>query len=163
LASDGSRVAVVEVEQCPTLRSVGARSYLGYRLLGDGSVEHLVEDSEGRLVRVKADCGSCVFCRLIRSTYLVGPPVVKGEAMKFTVVYNRAARRILESERGRVRSLRILRREAVLLTEAQREALALSVDRGPRVSELARSLGVSKPAASKALRKALRKAYIILA
>ncbi len=162
MTTDGY-VAIVEMDQCDTLKSLRPKRYLGYRLLDNGEVEHLVEDNRGNSVKVKAGCGNCVFCRLLKATYLVGPPVMKEDRMKFVVLYNWAARRIIESNRRRIRGFKVVRKEAVILTERQRELLERGVREGLSVSRLARSEGVSKPAVSKALRKALSKALLVLA
>ncbi len=159
------RALRVTLVGCEALRRAGARAYLGYRLLDDGRIEHVLVRGRRRAVRIRVRCDDCVLGRLLKASALVSMPViVEGRLVRFLVLETREVERLLRESGDRVVSVEPVEVDDLVLTERQRRVLRLAADGGGlSPSRIAARLGVTRQAAQKLLRAALRKVSALLA
>jgi DNA-binding CsgD family transcriptional regulator len=153
------RVARVAMRQCSELRELGAEGYLGFNVSGcPGRVEHVVVRGR-RVVRFQKRCDDCILSFLARKTHLLGMPVLRSDGtIVFTVPLDKTVRRLLRENRDNVVSVEEVDYREVFLTERQRTVIRLiSTGEASNISRVAEKLGISKPAAYKIVRSALRK------
>jgi len=153
------RVARVTMRQCRELLELGPDGYLGFNVSGcPGRVEHVLVRGR-RVVRFQKRCDQCILSMLARGTHLLGMPVLRNDGtIVFTVPLDRWVRKTLREHSDEVVSVEEVDYREVFLTERQRTALKLiSTGEASNISRVAERLGISKPAAYKIVRSALRK------
>ena len=155
------QVLLVRMRQCPRVAGLRPSGYLGYRLKGCERIEHLLATRDG-VARVEAECRGCVLAELLQAGYVLSRPEVDEDGtIRFVVASTPQARRVLSRYRGQLLEARRIRLENALLTPRRREVLRLMAEETVSVSRLARSLGVSKPAALKLVKRAIRKLVLL--
>ncbi len=138
---------------------MGLTVTLGFNVSGcPGKVEHVLARGH-RVVRFQKKCGQCILPILARGAHLLGMPVLRNDGtIVFTVPLDRWVRKTLREHRDEVVSVDEVDYREVFLTERQRTALKLiSSGEASNISRVAERLGISKPAAYKTVRSALRK------
>ena len=156
------RVLIVTAEPCEAVKALGAEGYVGFRLDPRGCewVSHALL-RRGRVVNVARRCEECVFGVLARSGHVLAAPTLTGGGrMRFVVEDTWRVRRALRAFSDQVVSVEEADARGLVLTARQRRVLALISDGAGSIAEVARRLGVSKTAASKLVRKTLRKLSI---
>lgn len=159
------KVARITMWGCEAFQRVCPSAYVGYQMLGDGRIEHLLlKDKGGVKVRLRLDCEDCVLGRLLKSSKLVSmPAVVDGVKVRFMTIYNREVRRVLSQHKHQLVNVEVLDLRSVVLTRRQRELLRVVADgAGTSPSRVARRLGVSRQAAQKLLNNLVRKIATII-
>ncbi len=153
------KLAVITMKQCPVAASAKPKAYLGFRCTAS-YVEHLLESSKGP-ARIRRECRGCVLAGIVEGSYLVSTPIVFEDGrIRFIAVYNNAVRRLLQRHRDQLVSVEIVDSRSLLLTPRQRRLIALMAE-NPSPSRLASILGVTRPSASKAVRRVLRKLSLL--
>jgi DNA-binding CsgD family transcriptional regulator len=158
------RALRVTIIGCEALKKVKPAAYLGYKLLEDGRIEHLLLKGRRRAVRVRVRCDECVLSRILKASALLSMPVVvDGYLVRFLVLETREVAKLLEESRGRVVSVERVEVEDLVLTDRQRYVLKLAADGGgASPSRIAWKLGVTRQAAQKLIKTALRKVSMLL-
>ncbi len=152
---------------CEAFQRAHPVAYVGYQILDDGRIEHLLlSDSNGlRKVKLKMDCNKCVLGRLVKSSKLVSMPTVldDGKRIRFMALYNREVKRILSEHRDQLVGVDVLDLRSVVLTRRQRELLRVVANgAGTSPSRVAVKLGVSRQAAQKMLHNLVKKIATIM-
>ncbi|MCE4625391.1 MAG: hypothetical protein F7C35_05960 [Desulfurococcales archaeon] len=153
------RLLEVVMKQCKRLRELGPDEYLGTSIKRCPlRIEHVVVKGH-RVERLTMPCSKCVLAKLYRSTYLIGTPTLTSEGeIRFIVVENRAVRKIFQEHKEDLVSVKQVDPRQVYLTPRQRQVLALLASgEASNISQVSRHLNISKPAALKLVRNALRK------
>jgi DNA-binding CsgD family transcriptional regulator len=153
---------------CEAFQRAYPTAYVGYQILDDGRIEHLLlsENSGLKRVKLKMDCDKCVLGRLVKSSKLVSMPTVldDGKKIRFVTTYNREVKRILSEHRSQLVSVEVLDLRSVVLTRRQRELLRIVANgAGTSPSRVAVRLGVSRQAAQKLLTNLVKKIATIMA
>lgn len=148
----------VVMTQCEKLKSLKPDEYLGVRI---GScpdrIEHIVV-SNRRVHIVSKRCEDCVLAKLIRSTHVIGQPVLKGGTITFIVRADKYSRNLIKKYSRDIIDISELDYRELYLTERQKQVLRLMVSgEASNISRIARKLGISKPAALKLVRNSIRK------
>ena len=152
------RLLRITMKQCGLMRGLRAEGYLGTRL---GScplrIEHvLVVDR--RVRNVSAPCDQCVLAKLYQSTHVIGTPLLSDDYIVFYARDNRQVRRILREHMDRVVGVDEIDYREIYLTSRQRQALRLLASgEATNISRLARKLRISKSAALRLVRRAIKK------
>ncbi|MCE4620636.1 MAG: hypothetical protein F7C33_06410 [Desulfurococcales archaeon] len=152
------RLLKVRMRQCEKLRSIGADSYLGFRIAScPERIEHVVVSSR-RVSIFSKRCDDCVLAKLVRATHVVGTPIIAGDSIVFLVNDNRHARRLLAQHSDDIVEVEEVDYREAYLTKRQRQVLRLLASgEASNVSRVARKLGISKPAALKLVKNSIRK------
>ena len=152
------RLLRIVLHQCSQLRNINAEGHLGSRLsCPHNTVEHAVITGNG-VTRVKKKCDTCIYTILQRLSFTLGQPILlRGGLVQFIVAKNRAVEKLLKENHHLLVEAEEVSYKDLFLTPRQKEALAYLAYNGTSVSNLARYLGVTKPAALKLARKSLRK------
>lgn len=155
------RVARVTMKPCRKLEETYACRYLGFRLANGDKIEHYLEENNGKRIKLRVPCNNCVLGRLLRTSFLVSIPVIVNEngsrRLRFLVVVNGVVRRLLMEYSSQLDEVEIDDARNYYLTPRQAEALKLLSNGANTVSGLSRKLGISKVAASKLIKRGLRK------
>jgi predicted DNA binding protein len=147
------------MKQCQLLSSYKPEDYLG-SYIGNcpRKIEHIIV-SGGKTHRVKVSCDKCVYAELLKTTHIIGHPIVDRKGyIQFLVVNTRRVRKILDKHIDQLIAVEELDARSLYLTERQREVFRLFASKDvSSVGTLSQRLGISKPAASKLFRKTLSK------
>lgn len=127
--------------------------YLGFSIQ-NGKVIHYIKRGDGL---VKIYCSSCILSELLKNTALVKMPEIRDGFIVFTVVANNAVKKYVR--RRRVKAV-VKRWRNPRLTPRQRAALIFFSNGG--LEAVAQGLGISKSAACKLVKRALKKVVEIL-
>ncbi|AAL65037.1 conserved within P. aerophilum [Pyrobaculum aerophilum str. IM2] len=106
---------------------------------------------------MKIYCSSCILSELLKNTALVKMPEIRDGFIVFTVVANNAVKKYVR--RRRVKAV-VKRWRNPRLTPRQRAALIFFSNGG--LEAVAQGLGISKSAACKLVKRALKKVVEIL-
>ena len=155
------KVARITMRPCQQLRRLGPKNYIGYRVNGD-TVEHYVTTRSGGHVKLRLRCDDCFFAKLVKSSYIVSPPVLHDGYIRFLAVYTNAVRRLVSRHKDQLLSIDIMDSRNVILTDKQRAVFRLISRSGHRPSTIARNWGVSRTAVHKTIKTALRKIAVML-
>ncbi len=145
--------------QCERMRRTEADDYLGMRL---GAcplrIEHLVVSGR-RVERVRVPCSECVLAKLYEVAHVLGPPALTPDGkIQFVVTQNRRVKKILREHEDEIVTVEEIDYRDVYLTPRQKQALTLLASgKATNITRLAKTLGITKPAALKLVRKSLRK------
>ncbi len=155
------KVARITMKPCHRLRRLRPKNYIGYRVSGE-TVEHYVTTRTGDHVKLRLRCDDCFFGKLVKTSYIVSPPVLYDGHIKFLVVYTNAVRRLVSKHREQLLGVEIMDSRNVILTDKQRAVFRLISSNGHRPSTIARNWGVSRTAVHKTIKTALRKIAVML-
>jgi predicted DNA-binding protein (UPF0251 family) len=129
--------------------------YLGFSLQRYGIIHYF--KASGKVIRLP--CKDCVLRQLLGAAPLVSHPKFEDGAFVFKFLYTRALAKRLKIKEAQWHSshftLRLVSLRRVLLTSKQKKAFRLFATGGLR--RVAESLGVSKPAACRLVKRALQK------
>ncbi len=162
------RVARIVMWGCQAFQSLRPQAYVGYRLLSDGRIEHLlIRKGYGlETVKLRMECDECILGKLLKSSTLVSMPIVldDGRRLRFLVAYNHETKRLIARHRDQLDTIEILDLRRVVLTKKQRQVLRLAANgTGTSPTKIADKLGVSRQAAQKLLQNLVRKISTIMA
>ncbi|MCE4627865.1 MAG: hypothetical protein F7C34_01775 [Desulfurococcales archaeon] len=150
------KALVIEAEPCETVKKLAPSSYVGFRMLSCGKIEHLlIADNQVR--RVRKGCENCVLGVLVRSGHLIGQPsITKSGKLRFIVADTVDTRRVIRKYGSQVVSSEQVDIRGISLTRKQREIVEMLAS-NENISSIARTMGISKAAAWKLVKKTLRK------
>ncbi len=153
----------VTMHVCQRLASLKPRAYIGYRIVDENTIKHLVLVGRRRLAKVRVDCSECVLGKLMKTSTLLSMPVLEGELVRFIVLDTPALHRMLQNHGGRVVGVEPISISNIVLTEKQRKILQPAASASPTPSRIAAALGVTRQAAQRLLRQVVRKLSTVYA
>ena len=155
------KVARITMKPCKLLQNIKPKNYIGFKVNHEGMVEHYIECINGSKRRLKVNCYNCFLGRVLEYSYLISIPKIiatnNGISIRFFTLYNARVRELLREFRDQIIDLVIDDYRNYYLTPRQLQILQLLGDDRKSISNIAKSMGISKTAASKLLDKALRK------
>jgi len=147
----------VVLRTCPRVPR-DAYAHLGFHMR-NGRVIHLVATPRG-VEKVVARCDECVFYQLASSGYIFGGVKLSEGRITVIVTGNGAVKKILRNS-PQVVKVEEVSYKNLILTEKQRNAL-LHLAMGKGAGDLAKELGVSRVAALKLIKRALKKVALLV-
>ena len=150
------KALVIEAEPCEAVKRLAPSSYIGFKIMSCGKIEHMLI-ADNKLRRVRKECDNCVLGALVKSGHIIGQPsITRAGRLRFIVADSAETRRTLRRHRAQVVYSEEVNIRGVSLTRKQREIVEMLAANG-NISGIARAMGISKAAAWKLVKKTLRK------
>ncbi|MEB3788805.1 MAG: hypothetical protein GSR72_02795 [Desulfurococcales archaeon] len=145
--------------QCELIRKLEAEDYLGVSLRRcPEKIEHLII-SDNKVKNINVRCENCVLAKLMKSTHLIGSPIiVDGGKIKFIVKNNISVKKLLKEHSYQLVEIKEVDYRELYLTKRQKEVLSLLISgKVSNATQLSRFLKISKPAALKLIKRSISK------